>query len=55
MSPLWGILVIAFGVGPVVTRTSDWLPLSRNLMGFALGILVAYLSPLLNQPNPSKT
>ncbi|MFN5515001.1 MAG: TPM domain-containing protein [Cyanobacteriota bacterium] len=55
MSPLWGILVIAFGVGPVVTRTSDWLPLSRNLMGFVLGILVAYLSPLFNQPNPSKT
>jgi energy-converting hydrogenase Eha subunit A len=55
MSPLWGILVIAFGVGPVVSRTSDWLPLVRNLMGFVLGILVAYLSPLLNQPNPSKT
>ncbi|BFM38170.1 TPM domain-containing protein [Synechocystis sp. LKSZ1] len=55
MSPLWGILVIAFGIGPVVSRTSDWLPLVRNLMGFTLGILVAYLSPLLNQPNPSKT
>ena len=55
MSPLWGILVIAFGIGPVVSRTSDWLPLVRNLMGFVLGILVAYLSPLLNQPNPSKT
>jgi energy-converting hydrogenase Eha subunit A len=55
MSPLWGILVIAFGVGPVVSRTSDWLPLVRNLMGFVLGVLVAYLSPLLNQPNPSKT
>lgn len=55
MSPLWGILVIAFGIGPVVSRTSDWLPLARNLMGFALGILVAYLSPLFNQPNPSQT
>ncbi len=54
MSPLWGILVIAFGIGPVVTRTSDWLPLFRNLIGFALGVLVAYLSPLLNQPNASK-
>ncbi|WP_227873683.1 TPM domain-containing protein [Aphanothece sacrum] len=55
MSPLWGILFISFGIGPVVTRTSDWLPLFRNIMGFALGVLVAYLSPLLNQPNTSNT
>jgi energy-converting hydrogenase Eha subunit A len=47
-SPLWGILFIAFGVGPVVTRTTDWLPLVRNLAGFVLGALVAYLSPMLN-------
>ncbi|MFM7575360.1 MAG: TPM domain-containing protein, partial [Microcystaceae cyanobacterium] len=55
MSPLWGILVIAFGIGPVVSRTQDWLPLARNLLGFAIGVLVAYLSPLLNQPNSSRT
>ncbi|ACK72873.1 conserved hypothetical protein [Gloeothece citriformis PCC 7424] len=55
MSPLWGILFIAFGVGPVVSRTSEWLPLFRNLMGFVLGALVAYLTPILNQPTPSKT
>ncbi|HAC63734.1 MAG TPA: methanol dehydrogenase [Cyanothece sp. UBA12306] len=55
ISPLWGILFIAFGIGPVVTRTSDWLPLFRNVMGFALGILVAYLSPMLSQPTPSNT
>ena len=55
MSPLWGILVIAFGIGPVVSRTQDWLPLVRNLLGFAIGVLVAYLSPLLNQPNSSRT
>ncbi|WP_107666250.1 TPM domain-containing protein [Cyanothece sp. BG0011] len=53
ISPLWGILFIAFGIGPVVTRTSDWLPLFRNVMGFALGVLVAYLSPVLNQPPAS--
>lgn len=47
-SPLWGILFIAFGVGPVVTRTSDWIPLLRNFSGFALGALVAYLSPMFN-------
>ncbi len=44
-SPLWGILFIAFGIGPVVTRTSDWLPLMRNVAGFVMGLLVAYLSP----------
>ncbi|MBC6419085.1 MAG: TPM domain-containing protein, partial [Prochloron sp. SP5CPC1] len=49
MSPLWGILFIAFGIGPVITRTSDILPLVRNTIGFALGALVAYLSPLFNQ------
>ncbi len=54
MSPLWGILVLAFGIGPVVTRTSEWLPLFRNLMGFSLGVLVAYLSPILNRATISK-
>ncbi|MEM8603498.1 MAG: TPM domain-containing protein [Cyanobacteria bacterium P01_H01_bin.121] len=43
-SPLWGILFLAFGVGPVVTRTSDWLPLVRNIAGFLIGALAAYLS-----------
>jgi len=33
-SPLWGILFIAFGIGSVVTRTSEWLPLVRNIVGF---------------------
>jgi energy-converting hydrogenase Eha subunit A len=51
-SPLWGILFIAFGVGPVVTRTSEWLPLARNLAGFTLGALVAFLSPMLAASAP---
>lgn len=54
-SPLWGILFIAFGIGPVVTRTSEWLPLFRNVAGFLIGALVAYLSPLLNQSSASET
>jgi hypothetical protein len=54
-SPLWGILFIAFGIGPVVTRTSDWLPLFRNVSGFLIGALVAYLAPLLNRSTPSET
>lgn len=53
-SPLWGILFIAFGIGPVVTRTADWLPLLRNVLGFASGALVAYLLPILNQSRPSE-
>ena len=54
-SPLWGILFIAFGIGPVITRTSDWLPLFRNVIGFTLGVLVAYLSPLISQSNTSES
>jgi energy-converting hydrogenase Eha subunit A len=50
-SPLWGILFIAFGIGPVVTRTHELLPLIRNCSGFLIGALVAYLSPMLNQNN----
>jgi energy-converting hydrogenase Eha subunit A len=52
-SPLWGILFIAFGIGPVVTRTSDWLPLVRNISGFFIGALVAYLSPVFGRPPSS--
>jgi energy-converting hydrogenase Eha subunit A len=46
-SPLWAFVFIAFGIGPVVTRTSEWLPLVRNIAGFLIGALVAYLSPVL--------
>ena len=45
MSPLWAILFIAFGIGPVVTRTPEFLPLFRNMIGFLLGTVVAFLSP----------
>ena len=55
ISPLWGILFLAFGMGPVLTRTTDCLPISRNIMGFVLGALVAYLSPQFNQQNTSET
>ncbi|NES46085.1 MAG: TPM domain-containing protein, partial [Moorea sp. SIO2C4] len=55
LSPLWGILFIAFGIGPVVTRTSDYLPLLRNIIGFVLGALVAYLSPMISESSASET
>ncbi|MEO0538830.1 MAG: TPM domain-containing protein [Cyanobacteria bacterium P01_A01_bin.123] len=54
-SPLWGILFIAFGLGPVVTRTSDLLPVIRNFAGFAIGLLVAYLTPAFGPSNTSET
>ncbi len=52
-SPLWGILFFAFGIGPVVTRTSEWLPLVRNISGFLIGALVAYLSPIVSRSSAS--
>jgi hypothetical protein len=37
------ILFGVFGVAPIVTRTSDLLPLLRNALGFVGAIVVAYL------------
>ncbi|MGD1850507.1 MAG: TPM domain-containing protein [Cyanophyceae cyanobacterium] len=54
LSPLWGILFVAFGIAPVISRTSDWLPLVRNISGFAIGALVAFLTPVFGPPRPSK-
>ncbi|WP_293131473.1 TPM domain-containing protein [Microcoleus sp. bin38.metabat.b11b12b14.051] len=54
-SPLWGILFLAFGLGPVVTRTSDWLPVARNVAGFAIGALVAFLTPVLGKSPSEET
>jgi len=53
-SPLWGMLFIAFGIGPVVSRTSDWLPLARNVAGFLLGFVVALLTPLFSSSSTSE-
>ena len=43
LSPLWGILFGVFGIAPVVTRTADWLPLTRNFLGFIGSSVAAYL------------
>jgi hypothetical protein len=43
LSPLWVILFGVFGVAPIVTRTSDLLPLARNGLGFLGGAVLAYL------------
>lgn len=54
-SPLWGILFIAFGIGPVVSRTAEWLPLLRNVAGFIIGALVAYLTQAVGSPSEASS
>ena len=43
LSPLWVMLFGVFGVAPVVTRTSELMPLLRNGVGFLAGGIAAYL------------
>lgn len=43
LSPLWVMLFGVFGIAPVITRTSDLLPLLRNCLGFLGGAVTAYL------------
>jgi hypothetical protein len=43
LSPLWVILFGVFGVAPIVTRTSDVMPLLRNALGFSGAVVAAYL------------
>ena len=42
LSPLWVMLFGVFGIAPVITRTSDVLPLIRNAVGFLASAVVAY-------------
>jgi TPM domain len=49
-SPLWGILFLAFGIGPVVTRTTEWLPLARNVIAFLGAAVLAVIVPGLIRP-----
>jgi hypothetical protein len=44
--PLWGTLFISFGLGPILTRTSDPLPIAANTAAFLLAAAVFRLSPL---------
>nr|YP_002048781.1 hypothetical protein PCC_0119 [Paulinella chromatophora]ACB42571.1 hypothetical protein PCC_0119 [Paulinella chromatophora] len=43
LSPLWLMLFAVFGIAPVVTRTSELLPLFRNGLAFIGGMVAAYL------------
>ena len=54
LSPLWLILFGALGLGPILTRTSDLLPLFRNSLGFLGAIVVAYLLAQKTVGQPTK-
>jgi len=44
-APLWGTLFINFGIGPVVSRTSDLLPLLGNTAAFLASAAAVGFSP----------
>ncbi len=52
-TPLWGMLFISFGLGPVLTRTNEWLPIVRNVSGFFGGAVIAYLIPSPKRVTPT--
>ena len=43
LSPLWVMLFGVFGIAPIITRTSEILPLVRNGTAFLGSLLAAYL------------
>ncbi|KGG15335.1 MULTISPECIES: TPM domain-containing protein [unclassified Prochlorococcus] len=43
MSPLWIMLFGIFGIAPVITRTSELLPLLRNIVSFLACSIIAFL------------
>ena len=43
LSPLWIILFGVFGIAPIVTRTSEILPLMRNGVGFLASAVIGYV------------
>ena len=49
LAPLWGVMFIIFGLGPVLSRTTDWLPITRNVLGFLGAAIGAYLTHHLRQ------
>ncbi len=43
LSPLWVMLFGVFGIAPVITRTSDLLPIIRNSSAFIVSLITAYI------------
>ena len=43
LSPLWGMLFGVFGLAPIITRTSEVLPLIKNGLAFSAAAIAGYL------------
>lgn len=48
-APLWATLFINFGIGPVVSRTSDLLPVIGNVAAFAVAAAAVGKSPAISK------
>ncbi|GLI59244.1 hypothetical protein VaNZ11_001090, partial [Volvox africanus] len=53
-SPLWASLFINFGLGPVISRTDDKLPVIGNCLGFAMGAALPYVAQQVFRAPPLK-
>ena len=43
LSPLWGMLFGVFGIAPIITRTSEILPLVKNGLAFSAAAIGGYI------------
>tara|TARA_Y100001970_G_scaffold293002_1_gene437129 strand:- start:20106 stop:20894 length:789 start_codon:yes stop_codon:yes gene_type:complete len=43
LSPLWGMLFGVFGLSPILSRTSEILPIVKNSLAFSAALTTAYL------------
>ncbi len=43
LSPLWGMLFGIFGLAPIISRTSDFIPLFKNGLAFTAAAIAGYL------------
>ena len=43
LSPLWGMLFGVFGIAPIITRTSEILPLIKNSLAFTAAAIGGYI------------
>ena len=43
LSPLWGMLFGVFGIAPIITRTTEILPLLKNSLAFTAAAVGGYL------------
>lgn len=49
-APLWAPIFINFGLGPVISRTDDTLPVIQNTAGFLVAALLPQIANVLLKP-----